>query len=184
MITRRRGIGTIINKHVLNVTSRLDLEKEFLEEITDAGYVPSVGFIDIKIELATEAAVNHLKVNFGEELFVIEKLILADGKPAIYCLDYLAKRLVIDHDFDSEELRKPIFEFLERRCKVSVETDLTQLVPIIADNHLAEIFNISIGTPLIHLDEVGYDLKGNAVLWSKEYYCPGIINFTILRRKI
>ena len=38
-------MGTIVNPHILNATTRMDLEKEFLEMVSDAGYVS-----DMKIE--------------------------------------------------------------------------------------------------------------------------------------
>ena len=44
-ISRKHGVGTIVNPHILNATTRMDLEKEFLEMVSDAGYVS-----DMKIE--------------------------------------------------------------------------------------------------------------------------------------
>ena len=36
-ITRRHGVGTIINRHVLNVQTRMDIEVEFLDMIRQSG---------------------------------------------------------------------------------------------------------------------------------------------------
>jgi len=46
-ILRRRGIGTIINYHVLNLQTRFDLEPEFLDLITEGGYTPRTAFVHI-----------------------------------------------------------------------------------------------------------------------------------------
>ena len=36
-ITRRHGVGTIINRHVLSVPARMDIEMEFLDMIRQSG---------------------------------------------------------------------------------------------------------------------------------------------------
>ena len=44
-ITRRHGVGTIINRHVLNVHTRMDIEVEFLDMIRQNGFTPAVASI-------------------------------------------------------------------------------------------------------------------------------------------
>lgn len=183
-ITRRRGIGTIINKNVLKVTSRLDLEKEFLEEVADCGYTPSIAFVTPSIIKADEEASKRLEIPLGEELIVVERLILADGQPAIYCIDHLSTNLIVDKNYTLEDLRPPIFSFLEQYCHCCVHMDLTRIAPYLTDRHLAETLKVSEGTPILYLDELGYDIYQKPVLWSKEFYAPGIFEFTVLRRKI
>ena len=183
-ITRRRGIGTIINKHVLQVTSRLDLEKEFLEEIADAGYIPSIAYVKPSMTKADQNAAKHLWVNEGDELIVVERLILANQRPAILCIDHIPQKLVIDPTYKNKDLEPPIFQFLQQYCHCSVEMDLTKIEPCLADKNLATTFEIPEGSPILYLDEVGYNISQRPVLWSKEYYAPGILEFTVLRRKV
>lgn len=183
-ITRRRGIGTIINKHVLSVRSRLDLEKEFLEEVADSGYIPSVGFVTPLFAKANEEASRRLMIPEGDQLIVVERLILANGNPAIYCIDHIPLNLIVDTSYTLSDLEPPIFEFLERYCHRSVEMDLTQIAPFLTNQHLASVLEISEGTPILYLDELGYDINQKPVLWSKEFYAPGIFEFTVLRRKV
>ena len=42
VITRRHGVGTIINRHVLQVKNRMDMEFEFLDIIRNNGYEPAI----------------------------------------------------------------------------------------------------------------------------------------------
>lgn len=183
-ITRRRGIGTIVNKHVLQIVSRLDLEKEFFEELADAGYMPSIAYVKPGRMRADQHAAKRLMINEGDELIVIERLMLADQRPAILCFDHIPKELVIDPTYQDKDLEPPVFQFLEQFCQRSVEMDLTKIEPCLADRNLAAIFQIPEGSPILHLDEVGYDLKQQPILLSKEYYAPGILEFTVLRRKV
>lgn len=183
-ITRRRGIGTIINNHVLQVASRLDLEKEFLEEIADVGYIPKIAYVKPSMNKADPMAAEHLGINEGDGLIVVERLILADQRPAILCFDHIPQQLVMDPTYQPRDLEPPIFQFLQQFCHCSVEMDLTKIEPCLADQNLAAVFEIPEGSPILHLDEVGYDIQQRPVLWSQEYYAPGILEFTVLRRKV
>ena len=44
-ITRRHGVGTIINRHVLNAHTRMDIEVEFLDMIRQSGHQAAVAFV-------------------------------------------------------------------------------------------------------------------------------------------
>ena len=48
--------------------------------------------------------------------------------------------------------------------------DLTEVRAVAADSRLAAVFNTAEGTPLLHMDEVGYNFWGEPILMSKEYY--------------
>ncbi|HBV88617.1 MAG TPA: GntR family transcriptional regulator [Desulfosporosinus sp.] len=183
-ITRRRGIGTIINNHVLQVTSRLDLEKEFLEEIADVGYIPRIAYVKPSMMKADPIAAQHLRVDEGDELIVVERLVLADQRPAILCIDHIPQKLVMDPTYQTSDLEPPIFQFLQHFCHCSVEMDITKIEPCLVDKNLAAIFEVNEGSPMLHLNEVGFDIRQRPVLWSKEYYAPGILEFTVLRRKV
>ena len=183
-ITRRRGIGTVINEHVLNVASRLDLEKEFLELIAEGGYTPKIFYVHIFHEQAGEEACKKLQLEKGEEIFVVERLITADNIPAIHCVDHFSKNLIVDHNYDEEELKEPIFNFLSNRCNVEIFYNLTEVVPLCVEQGMAEIMSITPGEPILYFDEVGYDIEQKPVLWSKEHHRDGLLRYSFLRKKI
>ena len=51
-ITRRHGVGTIINRHVLDVRPRMDIEIEFLDMIRRSGHAPAVAYIRTALVVA------------------------------------------------------------------------------------------------------------------------------------
>lgn len=183
-ITRRRGIGTVINHHVLNVATRLDLEQEFLDLIAARGYTPRISYVNVYDRRADQKACHHLKLKIGEDIYAVERLVLADGIPAIYCIDSFSKKLIVEKDYDESELKAPIFQFLKKRCHLSIINDLTEIIPICVDEHLSRIMDIPVGKPILHLDEVGYDIEQEPVLWSQEYHRADLLHYTLLRSKI
>lgn len=183
-INRRRGIGTVINQPVLEVTGRLDLEMEFLDTVAEAGYKPAVAFARPFVTEASPVAAKRLQVKPGTKIYRVERLIMADTTPVIFCRDYFAYDLIQDFSFRDEELQEPVFNFLKRYCHQEVVTDLTEVIPMQADAQVASLLGIKPGEPLLHLDEVGYNLEQIPILWSQEYYRLGVLRFTLLRRKI
>ena len=53
-----------------------------------------------------------------------------------------------------------------------------------ADAERADVFQIPQGSPLLYIDELGYNFVGQPILYSQEYYANGIFKHTILRKKI
>ena len=62
--------------------------------------------------------------------------------------------------------------------------DLTDVSPAAADEKLAEIFHIPMGTPLLRMDEVDYDIDGRPVFCSTEFFVDGVFRHTVMRKKL
>lgn len=181
-ITRRHGVGTVINRHVLHVKNRMDIEMEFLDIIRENGCEPSVSFIKVSEDEADEQAASKLCIQTGAPVIRICLLCCADNRPAIYSEDVLDKRLV-KRDYKSEDFQLIVFQFLKKFCDIEAYMDLTQLHAVIADEYLAEILEIPQGTPLLNMEEVDYDIEGNPVFYSRQFFVDELIQHTVLRKK-
>ena len=182
-VTRRLGVGTLINRHVLSVKSRMDIEAEILDIIRNNGYEPEVVFMDAKEEKAQGEIAEKLGVSEGSPILRVSKLCLADGKPALYFEDMLDAGLVKE-EYSREDFKYPIFRFLEEKCNTEAYMDLTQLKAVLADANTAKILDVPQGTPLLHMDEVDYDIDGNIVFYSRQYFANGMFEQTVLRKRL
>ena len=182
-ITRRHGVGTIINRHVLGVQTRMDIEVEFLDMIRQSGHEPAVASVRVSEGFADRKIAGQLQIEEGAPVIRVARLCTADGRPAIYCEDVLDKALVRG-SYTIKDLKLPIFHFLQQFCGVYPYLDLTDLRPVVADAALAEIFQVPMGTPLLHMDEVDYDIDGRPVFCSTEYFIDGIFRHTVMRKKL
>lgn len=183
-ISRRQGIGTIINRHVLNVVTRMDLELEFLDMVEQAGAKPNSNLISVETINADEILSTKLSVAINSPVLKVARIITADQKPIIYCVDYISFQIVKKYNYTEEDFKKPIFHFLASFCNTDVHMDLTVVKPLAADEHLSGIFKVEKGTPLLNMSEIGYNFEGNKVLWSDEYYTDSILQHTVMRKKI
>lgn len=182
-ITRRHGVGTIINRHVLSVETRMDIEVEFLDMIRQSGYKPAVAFVRVSDGTADEKISAQLQIPVGTPIIRIARLCTADGNPAIYCEDVVEKALA-KGNYTIQDFKLPIFHFLQQFCGVNPYLDLTDVRPAVADAALAEILQVPIGAPLLNMDEVDFDIEGKPVFCSNEYFVDGIFHHTVMRKKL
>lgn len=182
-ITRRHGVGTVINHHVLSTQARMDIEVEFLDMIRQSGHAPGVAFVQSSDDRADGTLAARLGVPVGTPVLRIARLCTADGRPAIYCEDVVEKAR-IRQPYTEAELRRPIFDFLQSVCGIVPYLDLTDLHPAVADTRLAAIFQVPEGTPLLNMEEVDYDIDGAPVFASSEWFADGIFRHTVLRKKL
>lgn len=182
-ITRRHGVGTCINRHVLQVQNRMDLEVEFFEIIRSCGYTPDVIIESMgEGEADAEAAVK-LGIPVGSPVLRRRSVCTADGVPVILWTDVLNKAIV-RKPFASFDMRRLIFDFLQEFCDVSAYMDLTELHPVVADEATAQSLHVPVGTPLLNMKEIDFDIEGNPIFYSDQYFTDGMISHTVLRKKL
>ena len=182
-ITRRHGVGTIINRHVLNVQTRMDIEVEFLDMIRQSGHQAAVAFVRVSDGTADAKIADQLQIPEGTPIIRIARLCTADEKPAIYCEDVIEKAIA-KGNYTLKDLKLPIFHFLQQFCGVNAYMDLTDVRPAVADAALGEILQVPIGAPLLNMDEVDFDIDGKPVFCSQEYFIDGIFRHTVMRKKL
>lgn len=182
-ITRRHGVGTLINRHVLDLPVRIDMEQEFMDMIHAGGHTPSVAFTTAQQRPATEAEAASLRLEVGTELMYIRKLCTADKKPAIYCEDLFDASL-LRTPVTEQALRAPVFQLLQDNCRLNCFMDIARLLPVVADAELAEILHIAPGTPVMYIEEVDYDVDGNPILLSRQYFVSDYFQHNIIRKRL
>lgn len=182
-ISRRHGVGTLINRHVLNVETRMDIEVEFLDMIRQSGHKAAVAFVRVSDGTADETVAARLQIPEGAPIIRIARLCTADGKPAIYCEDIIEKSIART-GYTIRDFKLPIFHFLQQFCGVIPYMDLTDVRPTAADAALGEIFGVPMGTPLLNMDEVDFDIDGHPVFYSNEYFIDGVFHLTVMRKKL
>ena len=144
---------------------------------------PAVAFVRVADGTADAKIAAQLRIPEGTPIIRIARLCTADGRPAIYCEDVVEKALA-KGNYTIQDFKLPIFHFLQRFCGIYPYLDLTDVRPAAADASLAEIFQVPMGTPLLNMDEVDYDIDSRPVFCSNEYFVDGIFRHTVMRKKL
>lgn len=182
-ITRRHGVGTLINRHVLNLPVRIDMEQEFMDMIHAGGHTPSVAFVKAETSPATNEEAEKLRLQPGTVLQRCKKLCTASKRPAIYCEDMFDASL-LHQSVTEQDFRAPVFQLLQDNCRLNCFMDVAQLLPVVADEALAEILQIAPGTPVMYIEEVDYDVDGNPLLYSRQYFVNDYFRYNIIRKRL
>lgn len=183
LITRRHGVGTIINRRILELSCRMDIETEFLDMIRQSGFTPSVRSIRVSTAQASDKTAQLLQLTPGSLVLQVERVCAADETPAIYCCDVIPVSL-IQKNYTIDHLRAPIFSFLHDFCGIDPCMDVTTVRPAVADAALSEMLQVPPGSPLLNLEELDLDQNGAPVFLSSQYFADGIFQHTVIRKKL
>ena len=184
-ITRRRGIGTIINYDIVNLKTRLDIEAEFYNFITEAGYKPSTQSIRIEHIKAPETMAEKLQIPAGSSIISVEKVMAGDEIPLIVCKNCIPEKIIDKKEYSEKDFNQPIFGFLETFCNLHIHHEISNITSVIFNDRILELFGIEKRpTAGLYLNEVAYDIENKPIMWSEEYHRTDKINHTLVRKKI
>ena len=55
---------------------------------------------------------------------------------------------------------------------------------VLADENLSKVLEVPVGSPLLNMEEVDYDIDGNIVFYSSQYFVDEYFEQTVLRKKL
>jgi GntR family transcriptional regulator len=163
LVTRRRAIGTVINRHVGFETLALQRLVPFEWLLRKRGHAVTVELSWDRRLPAPEVA-GSMPWPADTECCVMDKRFLADGRVAIALRDHVPWAELVS------PLREPVeaslFEFSRRRCRRTIVNAVVQLIPMAAGEQAGTALELEDGTPFIRLRETHYDDHGAPVALS------------------
>ena len=180
-VERVRGIGTVVNRAVLGLRSRLDQKLEYYPLIRSFGSYPHADGIQVFPIRAGDELAHNLDIEPGDEVICIKKRILADTTPVIYSIDYLPRSLFGNRDYTRIDLSGDIFDVLERECRQQVASNVAHLKASCGDEAIRAAMRLAPGEAMLLLDEVCFNRLCRPVMRSLSYY-TNFFDFSILRK--
>ena len=149
-IERVRGIGTVVNRSVLNLRSRLDQKLEYYPLIRSFGSYPHADGIQIYPVRAGEELARDLAIEPGDDVICIKKRILAD-----------TTALFGNRDYTRIDLSGDIFDVLERECRQQVASNVAHLKASCGDEPIRAAMRLAPGEAMLLL--MRYATTGSAI---------------------
>ena len=90
-------------------------------------------------------------------------------------------------DIPLEDLEKHIKEqqsmygFLRQRLSLEIHHGIAWIRPLSAEQYIADKLQIRVGSNILHIEQVDFDLNGEPVALSDEYYVADAFRFYIYR---
>jgi GntR family transcriptional regulator len=180
LVTRRRGVGTVVNRRV--TPSRLALQRlaGFKVVLTELGYQAEVTS-ESTFEPANKDWAERLGVARSHPVYVMRRLFTADGQPAILAVDIAnldALRERPPHDLHPDDF----YTFFRQFGARPIEYAVVEIVPKAATPSVAERLGIRRGAPHLLLAETSYDVKDNVIAFSEVVVNDAYVRFDVVRR--
>jgi len=182
VIYRKQGAGTFVNRPGLQIISRLDEIWSYEEMLQAHGYIPSIKILTVDTKPAGNKLAEALNIPVDDPILLIDKLFLEDRQPVILVRNFIPVNL-ISMKYKKNDLKAPVFEFITQFTNQHLSYYVSELAPILADAKLIEILRLSSPTPLISLEEVGYNELNEPILTASSYFRDDLLRLRLIRRK-
>ncbi|HEY6396389.1 MAG TPA: GntR family transcriptional regulator [Solirubrobacteraceae bacterium] len=177
-LARRHGSGTFVTA-LPRTLHPLETTVSYTSMIRASGYEPSETIVSKEVRLPSATERRLLGLTAGESLIEVERVRLADRHPVIYSRDCIPVGLL--EDPSDQALGSSLYKILAQAGH-PVASASAQLIPTVADARLARLLEVKRGTPLLHIDQVDYDGRGDAVMLSAEWHVADIFELIVNRR--
>ena len=187
-VTRKHGLGTFVNQKIMGIQTRLDILMEISELIRLSGHTPTITLVSYRRGPTSPIIADRLEIKPEQETITIHKVFSADDVPAAYISNVIPLDLIPENQLESvlkgldPELQ--IYEVLDRWFQQKVAYQVAEVDGRVADGYIAEFLSYPRGGPILQIEEVGYNAIDKPVIFCREYYRPGIIQFNLVRKPV
>ncbi len=182
IVTRRRRHGTVVNRQALRGGMPLNRLVSFRELVEQGGRVASVDPL-VRRETVPDAEVlAALGLEPGTPCLEVERLLRADGEPAVTITDTLALDLLTVGPDDVEDADST-FAFIAANTAEAVDHALVEVVPCVASADGPAHLELPDGAPYLELAELLFTPDGQPVAHSRIAVDPRQVRLTLARRQ-
>jgi GntR family transcriptional regulator len=184
VVKRTPGLGTSVHERMSPSVVALQRLIGFADLIREQGhevtYTPSMRVIEDPGEIVGEA----LGLVPGTECYEIQRLLFADGQPAVWAVDvFPTSTFVRELEFsDSTAVSSP-FDIDAALFVEPIDHAVVQIVPHAAGEELVEKLALAPTQPCILLREVFYSESGAPLGFSAIHVNDRFVRFELIRRR-
>ena len=187
MLKRRHGVGTFVSP-LSQISNSLIEVRNYENLITSQGFEFSQRHLGAEIKAPLPPVREALDLTSGDQALEIEKVFLADGEVLIYNTVSIPRRVFKD-TFSDQQVVKPgftwqFFEFLEE-CQHpvtdfygTVKSEIARNIPTLVDKLAIDPY-----TPILVIEEIGYDQHGDAAMFQIERLVGDRMTFEVARKR-
>ena len=181
VVTKRQGSGNYFHLSALNSGTRIDQFPGFRQMLQNEGYEVDAHSCDFRSEVPEEEIRSVLKLKEGEKVSAYERLLSANGHPAILCMNYVPESLFRKEVLD-READLPLFDVFRDFLQLEMAYGRMQFHPHLATAEEAKQLNMEEGRPVILMEEQYYSLEDILMGCSKVILNDKYITVNILSR--
>lgn len=183
IILRYHGRGTFINPEALAVCVNMQEMIDFSSIIERCGHASSHDIYSLDESIAGEIAAEKLHIAPEDKILRMEYWMYADGIPAIVVEGVCSKSIffeVPDRTIWQQNFGLDVLEQLAGRKVCSDRVRVEALTAETMHERLGHKTKLRCQSVLL-LDSIGFDRKGEPLIWGKAYFDTSLIHFDLFR---
>lgn len=170
LVMRKPGLGTVVLEQPLDATVMTASVANLLPNMVKMSKASRVRLLEFSYVKPSEPIRERLGLRDGERVQRSIRVRLADDKPFSYLITHVPEYVALHYN-ESDLSQTPLFALLER-SGVRVDHAAQTISATLATHEVAEALDVSVGSPLIALTRVVYDVEGRGVEHLEALYRP------------
>ena len=181
LIARKHGKGTFVRERP--ILKELNQNFGITSMIRAAGYTPSTGYSEVISSTADADIATRLGLDEGAPVWQVERVRLADGRPVVFSIDYIAQGVLDRADIKAlvEGKENSFYSVLNKKGGLTISRGDADLAPCKATPRLRSLLEVKQGAPLLCIRQVDFDQRGRPVVFSIEYHAADWVTFRLER---
>lgn len=172
LVLRKQGDGTYINKHIVNVPTRMGAMLDYIRLIENSGYEVSTELLGSDVRRSTEKESISLKMKVGDTIIVLNRRFSANGTPVILANTLIPTTLFIGASTSLKpgEGELPIRELLWRKCRQIIAYAIINIESIRPSIETKELLAREGDLVMLKLEQTFFNNDNLPILFSESYY--------------
>lgn len=182
-LERVRGIGTLVNRDVVQLKNRMDQKLEFYKMIHAIGKEPRSDNLSVTREIASPALAEKLRLptDAPQTLVFVRRRVMADDTPVLFSTDILPLSLFDNKRLEGIDFSQPIFDIAARHCHTEVTETVAHLHAVSGPAGIRRQLALRPEQALLQLEEICYSRLCKPVLCCQTYYTD-FFDFAMVRK--
>lgn len=182
-LERVRGIGTLVNRDVVQLKNRMDQKLEFYKMIRAIGKEPRSDNLSVTREIASPALAEKLQLptDATQTLVFVRRRVMADDTPVLFSTDILPLSLFDNKRLEGIDFSQPIFDIAARHCHTEVTETVAHLYAVSGPAGIRRQLALRPEQALLQLEEICYSRLCKPVLCCQTYYTD-FFDFAMVRK--
>lgn len=182
-LERVRGIGTLVNRDVVQLKNRMDQKLEFYKMIRAIGKEPRSDNLSVTRGIASPALVEKLQLptDAPQTLVFVRRRVMADDTPVLFSTDILPLSLFDNKRLEGIDFSQPIFDIAARHCHTEVTETVAHLHAVSGPAGIRRQLALRPEQALLQLEEICYSRLCKPVLCCQTYYTD-FFDFAMVRK--
>ena len=146
-VSIKQGRGTrVLDRSAMS--QQLNYISSFSETLRKKGCDVVVQSIEFSVIPAADRIAGELEIDSGTEIFLLERVILSDGKPIAIMTNHLIPRFVPGLPDDYEDIRS-LYQYIESKWGIVIESAFDRITARAANDEEAAVLGLNPGAPLL-----------------------------------